>query len=72
MSLMAQESLLAKTVTASDDTVYGERRPYEVDDPVGPQSVYGESKLDGERRALEYERALVVRTSWLVRPWRAQ
>jgi dTDP-4-dehydrorhamnose reductase len=41
------------------------REPYSEDAPVRPLSVYGESKLLGERAALAYERALVVRTSWL-------
>jgi dTDP-4-dehydrorhamnose reductase len=40
-------------------------RPYREDDPTGPRSVYGASKLEGERRALEAPGALVVRTSWI-------
>lgn len=43
----------------------GGTRPYKEDAPVGPLSVYGQSKLDGERRALAHERSTVVRTSWL-------
>ncbi len=42
--------------------------PYKEDDPTAPLSVYGESKLLGERLAREYDRALVVRTSWLFGP----
>jgi dTDP-4-dehydrorhamnose reductase len=42
--------------------------PYKEDDPTAPLSVYGESKLLGERLAREYGRALVVRTSWLFGP----
>ncbi|HEX2223746.1 MAG TPA: dTDP-4-dehydrorhamnose reductase [Thermoanaerobaculia bacterium] len=42
--------------------------PYKEDAPTAPQSVYGASKLEGERRALEYEKSLVVRTSWLFGP----
>ena len=42
--------------------------PYREDDPVGPRSAYGESKLLGEQEALRYERALVVRASWLFGP----
>jgi dTDP-4-dehydrorhamnose reductase len=41
------------------------RQPYREDDPTGPRSTYGRSKLLGEERALAYDRALVVRTSWL-------
>jgi dTDP-4-dehydrorhamnose reductase len=42
--------------------------PYKEDDPTGPLSVYGESKLLGERLALQYDRGLAVRTSWLFGP----
>jgi dTDP-4-dehydrorhamnose reductase len=42
--------------------------PYREDAPTAPQSVYGASKLDGERRALAYDKALVVRTSWIFGP----
>lgn len=44
----------------------GAPRPYEVDDPVGPQSVYGASKLAGEQAVLAaLPTAHVVRTAWL-------
>ena len=40
--------------------------PYVEDDPVGPPSVYGESKLAGERRvAAACPAHLVLRTSWV-------
>jgi len=58
----------ARLLQVSTDYVFaGERRqqPYREDDPTGPRSAYGESKLLGEERALAYERSLVVRTSWL-------
>jgi len=42
--------------------------PYQEDAPTAPLSVYGASKLLGERLALQYGRALVVRTSWLFGP----
>jgi dTDP-4-dehydrorhamnose reductase len=45
-----------------------EKRPYREDDPTNPLSVYGQSKLEGERRALRHPHALVVRTSWLFGP----
>lgn len=40
--------------------------PYEVNDPKGPQNVYGESKLAGER-AVEacLEKRYIVRVSWV-------
>lgn len=39
--------------------------PYPEDAPTAPLSVYGASKLAGERQALAYVRGLVVRTSWV-------
>jgi dTDP-4-dehydrorhamnose reductase len=44
----------------------GRPRPYLESDPTGPSSVYGESKLDGERQVLAAsDRHTVVRTAWL-------
>lgn len=40
-------------------------RPYDEDDEPRPVSVYGRTKLAGERRALDAARSLVLRTSWL-------
>ncbi len=40
-------------------------RPYREDDPVGPTSVYGRSKLEGERLAASTPEHLVARTAWL-------
>ncbi len=60
----------ARLVQVSTDYVFdGEaQEPYREDAPTAPLSVYGESKLEGERRALAQERSLVVRTSWLFGP----
>ena len=43
------------------------RRPLRPDDPVGPQSAYGPSKLLGEQLLREYapERWMIIRTAWL-------
>jgi dTDP-4-dehydrorhamnose reductase len=59
----------ARLLQVSTDYVFdgAASRPYREDDATGPLSVYGRSKLAGERRARENRaaRALVVRVSWL-------
>lgn len=54
-------------VHVSTDYVFDGKaaEPYKEEAPVGPLSAYGRSKLEGERKALEYDRSTVVRTSWL-------
>lgn len=55
-------------VHVSTDYVFdgSKTEPYVEDDPVGPLQVYGESKLEGERRVFDaFPDALVVRTSTL-------
>ncbi len=57
----------ATLVQVSTDYVFsgaGEH-PYREDDPVGPTSAYGRSKLEGERLARRAPEHLVVRTAWL-------
>jgi dTDP-4-dehydrorhamnose reductase len=58
----------AHLVHLSTDYVFDgeQRRPYREWDQTGPRSVYGASKLAGEREALALgTRAAVVRTSWV-------
>jgi dTDP-4-dehydrorhamnose reductase len=44
----------------------GHARPYVESDPTGPRSVYGSTKLEGEREVLAASpRHTVVRTAWL-------
>ena len=44
----------------------GAPRPYVESDPTGPRSVYGQTKLDGERQVLAASpRHAVVRSAWL-------
>jgi len=46
-------------------------RPYRVEDVTGPINVYGASKLAGEEAARAAGgRCVIVRTSWVVSPWR--
>jgi dTDP-4-dehydrorhamnose reductase len=57
----------AKLVQVSTDYVFdgGKGSPYREDDPTGPLSVYGESKLLGEENARLNPNHLIVRTQWL-------
>ena len=43
--------------------------PYKETDMPNPLSVYGLTKLKGEKQVLDYERGIVVRTSWLYSPY---
>ena len=65
----AAERAGALLAHVSSDYVFdGEgEEPYAEDAPTAPLSVYGESKLLGEQRALAHD-ALVVRASWLFGP----
>lgn len=42
-------------------------KPYTEDDVANPQSVYGKTKLDGEKATLEYnlKNSIIIRTSWV-------
>jgi dTDP-4-dehydrorhamnose reductase len=59
----------AKLIHISTDYVFsGESlAPWQVSDPINPQSAYGRTKAEGERRVLATysEKTSIVRTAWL-------
>lgn len=45
-------------------------KPYSTDDHTNPINVYGKSKLEGERLAMEFNpKTIVIRTSWVYSPY---
>jgi dTDP-4-dehydrorhamnose reductase len=63
-----QKALL---VQVSTDYVFAGTgtRPYREDDPTGPATAYGESKLLGEQEARKAPEHLILRTAWLYEAW---
>lgn len=55
-----------RLVHISTDYVYTDTgKVHKEDDPLGSPSVYGRSKLAGERELQGFARAMIIRTSWL-------
>ncbi len=64
----AAQKIKAKIIHISTDYVYdgNATKPYKENDPVNPQSVYGESKLEGENELRKFcPESIIIRTSWL-------
>jgi dTDP-4-dehydrorhamnose reductase len=61
----------ATLIHISTDYVYDgcACKPYGEDHPTAPASVYGRSKLAGEKAALTVSKSVVIRTSWLYSPF---
>ncbi len=57
----------AKYIHISTDYVFNGKTflPYKETDTPNASSVYGISKLKGEKEALKYDNALIIRTAWL-------
>jgi len=67
-NLAEQCSLMdAKLIHISTDYVFDGKgnTPYVETDNVNPLSVYGQSKLEGEKRSMAFGNTMVIRTSWL-------
>ena len=66
----AAKSAGAQLVHVSTDFVFdgAQRLPYQEESRTAPLQVYGQTKLEGELEALRWERAVVVRTSWVFGP----
>lgn len=61
------KELNAWLIHVSTDYVFDgtAHQPYVETDATNPQSVYGETKLQGEKNATSYSKAIVIRTAWL-------
>ncbi|WP_447642034.1 MULTISPECIES: dTDP-4-dehydrorhamnose reductase [Chitinophagaceae] len=68
----AAATMGTKLIHISTDYVFhgdGER-PYQPEDVTNPVNFYGETKLQGEQKALENnEQTIIVRTSWVYSPY---
>jgi dTDP-4-dehydrorhamnose reductase len=58
-----------KFIHISTDYVFDGKnfKPYNEKDTVNPNSIYGQTKLDGERTIIEYnlKNSIIIRTSWV-------
>jgi dTDP-4-dehydrorhamnose reductase len=66
---LAAANIGGRFIHVSTDYVFsGEsQKPFEIDDQIDPQSAYGRSKADGEKKVLTSypENSYIVRTAWL-------
>ena len=62
-----------RLIHISTDYVFSglSQKPFETREPVDPQSAYGRTKADGEKKVLEAHagNSYVIRTAWLYSPW---
>ncbi len=57
----------AQLIHVSTDYVFNGKSytPYKESDTPNPESVYGKSKLEGEKKVLDNKSGIIIRTSWL-------
>jgi len=70
VGILAEQSaeIGCKMIHVSTDYVFNGigPRPYKEDNPVGPQSAYGKTKLEGEILCQKFNpESMIIRTSWL-------
>ena len=67
MAMAAQELKVPLLHVSTDYVFSGEKpTPYKEDDPTGPKSIYGKTKLEGELAVKEFcEDYWIIRTSWV-------
>jgi len=68
MAEIAKENNIQLIHISTDYVFDGENyRPYAEDDPVNPQGVYGQTKLDGENAMIDIHpsNSMILRTSWV-------
>ena len=65
--VQSAKEINAKVIYISTDYVFSgkEEGIYETNSETNPQSVYGETKLAGEKEVTSYDKHFVVRTSWV-------
>jgi len=68
LAILSNE-LNLKLIHISTDYVFDGKnyKPYSEEDKTNPQSVYGQTKLDGEKSIIEYnlKNSIIIRTSWV-------
>lgn len=73
VGILSEETKKANVglVHISTDYVFGgdNPTPLKEDEPTAPKSVYGKTKLEGEKLAVLNPQHIVIRTSWLYSPY---